>query len=65
MDHHTIATLAEALRGTPRSARILVEMPDGKLLPVLEVTGRNTLDPGVIHREGAGYEVILRVSKSG
>ena len=60
----TIAKLAEALRGIPREARMLIRLPDGRLVEIDHVrpaflTDDNAALPGGASARGARYGIIL------
>ena len=60
----TIAKLAEALRGMPREARMLIRLPDGRLVEIDHVTAAHLTDdnaalPGGASAQGARYGIIL------
>ena len=44
-DGHTLDTLAHALRGMPRDAPILVELPDGRLGRVCKGYNQSRIQP--------------------
>ena len=52
-DGHTLDTLAHALRGMPRDAPILVELPDGRLVPV-RLVRIIAVGPGATQQTTAG-----------
>jgi hypothetical protein len=60
---HTLDSLAAALRGMPRHARIMVEMPDGSLRPVRMIRGIPSSPGHAGHLEAAmgigGYTIAL------
>lgn len=72
LDHMTIANLAEALRGIPRDAVIMLETPDG-LKPLRMVSGAHgsrsgdgaltPLAAGASVPTGSGYIVILQTHR--
>ena len=60
----TIAKLAEALRGMPREARMMIRLPDGRLVEIDHVTPAYLTDdnaalPGGASAQGARYGIIL------
>ena len=60
----TLAKLAEALRGMPREARMLIRLPDGQLVEIDHVTAVHLTDdnaalPGGASAQGARYGIIL------
>ena len=60
----TISKLAEALRGIPREARMLIRLPDGRLVEIDHVrpaylTDDNAALPGGANTGGARYGIIL------
>ena len=60
----TIAKLAEALRGRPREARMLIRLQDGRLVEIDHVTPAHLTDdnaalPGGASAQGARYGIIL------
>jgi hypothetical protein len=60
----TLATLAEALRGMPRDARMLIRLPDGQLVEIDHVTAAHVTDNGTALASGASahgtrYGIIL------
>ena len=60
----TLAKLAEALRGMPRDARMLIRFPDGRLVEIDHVTAAhvsddNTALPGGASASGTRYGIIL------
>jgi hypothetical protein len=60
----TLAKLAEALRGIPRDARMLIRLPDGRLVEIDHVTAAHVTDDGTALVSGASarstrYGIIL------
>jgi len=60
----TIAKLAEALRGMPREARMLIRLPDGQLVEIDHVRPAHLSDdnaalPSGASSQGARYGIIL------
>ena len=60
----TIAKLAEALRGMPREARMLIRLPDGQLVEIDHVRPAHLSDdnaalPSGASPQGARYGIIL------
>ena len=60
----TLAKLAQALRGMPREARMLIRLPDGQLVEIDHVTAAHLTDdnaalPGGASAQGARYGIIL------
>ena len=60
----TIARLAEALRGMPREARMLIRLHVGRLVEIDYVTAAHLTDdnaalPGGASAQGARYGIIL------
>jgi hypothetical protein len=63
----TLAKLDEALRGMPRGARMLIRLPDGKLVEIDHVTAAHVTDdgtalPGGASNHGVRYGIILVAS---
>ena len=63
-DGFTIAKLAEALRGIPREARMLIRLSDGRHVEIDHVTAAHLTDdnatlPGGANAQGARYGIIL------
>src|SRR3954471_17460024 len=66
----TLAKLAEALRGMPRDARMLIRLPDGRLVEIdhataAYVTGDNATLPGGASAHGTRYGIILVAADQG
>jgi hypothetical protein len=59
-----LAKLAEALRGMPRDARMLIRLPDGQLVEIdhltaAHVTGDGTALAGGASTQGTRYGIVL------
>ena len=66
----TLAKLAEALRGMPRDARMLIRLPDGRLVEIdhvtaAYVTGDNAMLSGGASAHGTRYGIILVAADQG
>jgi hypothetical protein len=60
----TIAKLAEGLRGIPRDARMLIQLPDGKLVEIDHLRGAHVTADNAALASGAStygtqYGIIL------
>ncbi len=60
----TLAKLAQALRGMPREARMLIRLHDGRLVVIDHVTAAHLSDdnvalPGGASAQGARYGILL------
>ena len=60
----TIAKLAEALRGMPREARMLIRLPDQRLVEIdhvrpAQLSDHNAALPSGASSRGARYGIIL------
>lgn len=65
----TLAKLAEALRGMPRDARMLIRLPDGRLVEIDHVTAAHVTDKNDALPSGASthstrYGIILVAADS-
>jgi len=56
----TLAKLAEALRGMPREARMLIRLPDGRLVEIDHVTAAHVTNDNAALPGGASCATLAR-----